>query len=195
MKTKDGKVKEVSEHSKETEDTLIEALGNGALPGSKGMRMIRAKRAAEMDAYSKMAARTLGLRIDAETKVKDMCLDDDQMLSSISGFLKGIRPTDIVYEDDDSCVVTMQLKIREVIETIVTVAKHYRKGWKGSKEETEEINRDIVDKVFTVTGNGAPQATVETPPANEGTATDTDEAFREEKTIIRRVISSGMVIE
>ncbi|MDD5728151.1 MAG: hypothetical protein PHV59_06280, partial [Victivallales bacterium] len=76
----------------EQHDKTIEALGCGALPGSRGMKMLLAKRAAELDAYRLMAERLVGIKVNSDTTVADMCLKSDRVQSSAAAFLKGLKP-------------------------------------------------------------------------------------------------------
>jgi len=192
-KSADGNIKEMFERSIENQDTLIEALGNGAVPGSAGMAKIQAKRAAEADAFRLMAERVVGVKITSETSVGKLCLENDQVMTSVSAYLKGLKPTDIAFVDDGSCEVTLQLKVRDVIETIERTVKYTKCGIKTTKEEVEKVNHDIVDRVFSVTGKGNPKVQVEAA-APAGEPTSSAEAFREEKIVLKRVIESGKVV-
>lgn len=193
--TDDGHLKSICEKRIENVDTFIDVTGNGALPDSDGMKMIRAKRAAEMDAFRKMAERIKGVKVNSRTTVREMCLESDQILTSTCAFLKGIKPIDIVYNADKSCEVTVQLKIREVIETVERIVKTHKKGFFTRKEEMEKVNRDIVDRVFTETGHGSPGKALTGSSGSQAEAVDNNSVFREEKTILRRVIASGVVVE
>ncbi|MBT7062170.1 MAG: hypothetical protein HN976_44220 [Lentisphaerae bacterium] len=168
-------------------DRLIEALGCGALPGSKGARLIAAKRAAELDAFSEMAKRVIGVKITSRTTVKDACLANDRITESVTGFLKGIKPTDIVYNDDESCEVTVQLKMREVIETVVSVTRHHGGGDGVSLESMQAVNRDIVDRVLSVKGHGV------TGPAQQRSGLPGARA--EGNTVTRRAAAAGLAAE
>ena len=173
------------------EDTLIEARGNGALPNSKGLSMIRAKRAAELDAYRKMAERFVGVKIDSNTTVSDMCLQSDSMLASATAFLKGLKPVDIVYRPNGACEVSMQLKVRDIIETVETMVKQYRKRFKVKKEEIRKVNHEIHDRLFVVTGYGAPKDEVK----RTSGSISPDEAYKIEQGIIRRIISQETIVD
>ncbi|MBT7062169.1 MAG: hypothetical protein HN976_44215 [Lentisphaerae bacterium] len=196
-RTDTGGIKQISETSYENQDRLIEALGCSAALRTRGAKLVQAKRAAEMEAYSEMAKRVLGVKISSATRVKDACLESDEVMESVSGLLKGIKPTEYFYNDDDSATVSMQLKMREVIETIETITRHYRQGKKTSKETLKTVNHDIVDRVYTVTGHGVckqvPQKVTQTRPPKKAAAPK--ELYKEEITIIKRIIDQGMVVE
>jgi hypothetical protein len=174
-----------------TEKKLIEALGNGALPGSKGLRMIRAKRAAEMDAYRKMVERFAGVRVSSESSVRDFCIKNDKIQAAAAAFLKGLKPVAVEYLDDGTCQVTMQLKIREIVETVETMAD--MAGVDVSEESVNSVNRDFNDRTFTVVGTGAPEAEETGAPQSIGAAVDS--GIERTKRVFKTVISKEITIE
>lgn len=170
--------------SKEIQDKTIEALGCGALPNTMGMKMLRAKRAAELDAYRLMAERITGVKLNSETTVANMCLANDKVQASLVAFLKGLKPTAVTYKPDGACSVTMQLKIREVVKTVETLVRIYNSE---NKDKIENVKIATNDKIFTVTGHGAPRDNVVVSPP--------DDIYRTELNILRTVIKRNIVIE
>ncbi len=185
------KVKETS--SIEESNKLLEACGNGALPGSPAMVMVQTKRAAEIDAYRKMAERFLGVKINSRSSVKDFCLTNDELKSSVDAYLKGLKPVAVEFKQDGVCSVTMQLKVREVIAVVDSLVRRYNQGGRKITSETiRNQNLDIVDKTFTVTGVGAPREVYQTPKAEPVEKTT---EIRTEKTIVRKVVSRQPITE
>ena len=172
--------------SLEHQDKTIEALGCGALPDSKAMKMLLAKRAAELDAYRLMAERLTGVKINSDTTVGDMCLKNDKVQSSVVAFLKGLKPKAIKYGQDNSCAVTMQLKIREVVETVEKLVRIYNSG---AKDKISKVNVATNDRIFSVTGHGAPRAKLAV------VSTPVVDLFHTERNILRRVIKQQIVVE
>lgn len=170
--------------TKGIQDKTIEALGCGALPDSMGMKMLRAKRAAELDAYRLMAERITGVKINSETTVANMCLKNDKVQASLVAFLKGLKPTAVNYKSDGACSVTMQLKIREVVKTVETLVRIYNSE---NKDKIENVKIATNDKIFTVTGNGAPRDNVVVDPSND--------IYRSELTVLRTVLKREVVVE
>jgi hypothetical protein len=168
----------------ENQDKIIEALGCGALPDSMGMKMLRAKRAAELDAYRLMAERLTGVKVNSETTIADMCLKNDNVQASLVAFLKGLKPTAINYKSDGACSVTMQLKIREVVKTVESLVRVYNSD---NKDKITNIKIATNDKIFTVTGNGAPRDNVVVDPSND--------IYHSERTILRTVLKREIVVE
>jgi hypothetical protein len=147
----DGSLVTTSDNTKTnrtTNDKIIDVMGNAAIPGSEGHQKIMAKRAAEMDAYRRLAGRLMGVRIDAETTVRDFALENDEILASLSQVLKAATPTSIKYnKSDGSCEVTMEIKTQDIIRTT-------RKFLKGNTTKTL-IKDEIEEKTFSETGVGA----------------------------------------
>jgi len=178
------KEQELTRFERETQETDLAAMGNGAVPDSKGHRMIQAKRAAEMDAFRKLAETVTGMRLNSETRVRDLMLKSDEIAAHVASELKGAKTTDIVYRDDGSCDVTKQIVLRETIETIKRSYKRYVKDGSVSDKEFRKVETEVRDKVITVTGSGAPRAEG----AETVGVTPSEKPFYEEVQVIRRVI-------
>jgi hypothetical protein len=194
----DGSVEPVSSNEKTTisnNDSVIEVTGNSALPGSLGHAKILAKRAAEMDAYRRLAATMAGIKITGETLVRDLALENDRVVSSLAALLKGAETKKVVYDKNDgSCKVTMALKTADVIRTTVRAV--------GSDKIKTTINDEIEEQTFTATGRGVMREigtgdqqanTVPNTPQTERDSSGTDPFF-ETTTIIREVLRSETVL-
>ena len=122
----DGVVKTVADSQKTefvTRNEKLDVVGSSAIPNSEGHLKIKAKRAAEADAYRKLGERLMGVKITSDTTVRDLALKNDEVVKSMSGLLKGADVTAIQYQKDSSCEVTMQVKLSEVIRTVTRVVK------------------------------------------------------------------------
>lgn len=174
---------EKTEFKRDSVDKLIEVMGNAALPGSPGHDKVRAKRAAEMDAYRRLAGRMMGVEITSESTVRDFCLGNDKLTAALSQKLKAAKPTAIKYLSDGSCQVTMQVKIADVVRTT--------KRYVDTKLDKLEITDDIEHRTFSETGSGV------APPPSEGTGggASTSQPFAETEILIREVIQSAPVVE
>ncbi len=185
VKTEKNLNKTTTTYTIDTPEKVIEALGCGALPGSKGERMLHARRAAELDAYRLMAERFLGVKINSSTTVKDMCLENDKIAASVAVLIKGLKPVAITYGDDNTCEVKMQLKVRETVKTIETLVKIFNDG-----SEKKITNTDIThqDRIFTVNGHGAPSSQVPT-------SIDKGPLYNVETTIIHKIIKRKIITD
>ncbi|MFA6716963.1 MAG: hypothetical protein WCS27_16405 [Victivallaceae bacterium] len=162
---------------------IIEALGCGALPGSMGLKMLHAKRAAELDAYRLLAERLVGVKINSETSVAGLCLKNDKVEASLAAFLKGLKPVGVSYQDDGACSVTVQLKIREVVETIENLIRVYNSG---NADKITDIRITTNDKIFKATGHGAPRDDSTVVSLSSGSTA---------QTILHKIIKKEIVVE
>ncbi|HUT61351.1 MAG TPA: hypothetical protein VNA25_26170 [Phycisphaerae bacterium] len=177
------KEEELTDIDRTTRDTVLAVVGNGAVPGSKGQRMIQAKRAAEMDGFRKLVEIIVGTQITSDTRVRDLVLASDKIATHVAAVLKGAKTTDIVYRDDGSCEVTKQIVLREVIETVMRSYQRYVQGGKVTENEFRKVMTEVRDKVVTATGTGAPRAE-----GMETVGPASMEPFYEEVQIIQRVV-------
>ena len=192
----DGSFANSSENEKtdrSVTDKVIDVMGNSAIPGSEGHQKIMAKRAAEMDAYRRLAARMMGQKISGDTTVRDMCLQNDDIVAKLSQVLKAATPTNIKYLDDGSCEVTMEIKVSDLIRTT-------RSYMKGDTQKTE-IKDDINERSFSEIGRGTMQPVAAVMPAAipQGDApalkNSSHDPFFETEMILKQVIQSGPVVQ
>ena len=186
----------------EVKESVIDVMGNAALPGTEGHQKIMAKRAAELDAYRRLAARMMGIKIQGDTTVREMALENDEIVAALSHVLKGAAPTSITYnKDDGSCEVTMAIKTADVLRT----TKRFVKGEKA----TTTIKDSIEEKTFSETGRGAMREVSQSDPQIETPNSPTpsqptidaevkisgNDPFFETKAIIREVVQSEPVVQ
>lgn len=188
-KLEDGSVATVSDVVKtdrKTNDKIIDAMGNAALKGSEGHQKIMAKRAAEMDAYRRLAGRMMGVKIAGNTTIRDFALENDEILASLSQVLKAATPTAIKYnKSDGSCEVTMEIKTQDIIRTT-------RRFLKGNTTKTQ-IKDEIEEKTFSETGMGAMRDIAQGDAPSGGSSPA--EAFEETEMILKQVVQSGPVVQ
>jgi hypothetical protein len=165
-------------------------MGNAALPGSEGHQKIMAKRAAEMDAYRRLAGRMMGVKIDGNTTVRDFALEHDEILASLSQVLKAATPTAVKFnKSDGSCEVTMEIKTQDVIRTT-------RRFLKVTTTKTE-IKDEVEEKTFSETGMGAMRdvAQGDAPSGGSASGGSKSEPFFETEIILKEVVQSGPVVQ
>lgn len=164
---------------REANEKVIEVLGNSALPGSEGHAKVMAKRAAELDAHRKLAGRIMGTKISSESTVKDFCLKHDKLIAALSHAIKGARTTEIKFQSDGTCEVTMQMKMREIIRTT--------RRYTDSKLDKLDVRDEIKEEVYTETGKATDKKTTQGAVATE--------PFTEIEVVIRENLGSTPVIE
>jgi hypothetical protein len=189
----DGSLVTTSDNTKTnrtTNDKIIDVMGNAAIPGSEGHQKIMAKRAAEMDAYRRLAGRMMGVKIDGNTTVRDFALEHDEILASLSQVLKAATPTAVKFnKSDGSCEVTMEIKTQDIIRTT-------RRFLKGTTTKTE-IKDEIEEKTFSETGMGAMRdvAQGDAPSGGSASGGSKSEPFFETEIILKEVVQSGPVVQ
>src|SRR5262245_42655495 len=73
---------------------LVAGVGAPAysqLDVSEAQRKLMSKRAAEADAYRKLAEAIKGLQITSDTYVKDFVAESDEIRSHLDAFIRGVR--------------------------------------------------------------------------------------------------------
>jgi hypothetical protein len=188
----DGSIVTTADNTKtnrEVKDKVIDVMGNAALPGSEGHQKIMAKRAAEMDAYRRLAGRMMGVKINGTTTVRDFALEHDEILASLSQVLKAASPTGIKYnKSNGSCEVTMEIKTQDIIRTT-------RRFLKGTTTKTE-IKDEVQEKTFSETGMGAMRDVAKSDaPSGGSTVGGKSDPFFETEIILKEVVQSGPVVQ
>ncbi|MFA7158769.1 MAG: hypothetical protein WC299_05650 [Kiritimatiellia bacterium] len=181
---------DVEKAEQECRNVVFDVMGNGALPGSPGMRKIRAKRAAEIDAYRKLAERLMGVQVTSSTTMKDFVLRSDKIRACTAQLIKGARPVSIKYLADDSCEVSMQIKVADIFRII--------RKYSQDDMENMAVERDYATTTFTETGHGAPrlagdEIVAAAMPVSEMEALN--DAYRETGIIIRQLVGRDVVFE
>lgn len=180
-------VEEIQNIARETKDTEVPMMGNGAIPGSKGYRRILAKRAAEVDAYKKLAKEIVGAQVTRTTTVREYVVANDRIATALAATLRWQKPTRTVYREDDSCEVTLSVTMRQIIQTIHRTLKRFAEGPVANEEEFVKAVTETKEKTVEATGFGNPRPEgAGQPVAPVGQA----QPFYEEKEIIKRVIST-----
>lgn len=157
----------------------IDALGAAAIPGSLGYKHVLSKRAAEVDVYRRLAERLVGVKVDAETTLRDCAVQDDEVKSILATGLKSAEITTIAYNADGTAAVTAKLRVGPLVRTIE------RK--RNSKGQMVTVSDKTDQMVLEETGHGAPKGDA---PA-EGSASISSE---EVETIIAEVISRTPIL-
>ncbi|MFM8808035.1 MAG: hypothetical protein ACKOJB_03840, partial [Chthoniobacterales bacterium] len=119
--------------------------------------------------------------------VRDLATESDEVQAALCALLKGATPTAIEYQPDDSCEVTMQITMEDIIRT---TKRHVSKsgGVHTSVKDTVE------NRVFSETGVGAPrddksQGTAGTSPSGAS------EPFFDVKVVVKEVVNSQPVVQ
>lgn len=123
--------------------------------GSKEQML--ARRAAELDAYAKLAAQVCGMKVSADRTVKDFVVKNTRVATHMNAFIKGAKVTQVRHLPDGSCEVEAELAIQDLVAGLDQAAGLYAKDWKGLFEALAKGD----PKVLTATGFGLPKAAQE----------------------------------
>jgi hypothetical protein len=139
---------------------LVIGLGSAIAQGqdvAAAQKKLLAKRAAEADAYRKLAECIKGLQITSDTYVRDFVAESDTIRAEMDEFIRGVRLGDPRYFADGSCEVPAEVTVEKVIETIKEIHTRHYKGNRVKGKDIQEIAQHVAKKVIQVVGTGAPR--------------------------------------
>lgn len=116
-----------------------------------------AKRAAEADAYRKLAETVYGMQLTSRTYVRDFVAESDDIRGEVDTFIKGIRLGTPTWYEDGSCEVPAEVTVAKVIETLRAAHDRYYKGDEVKTTDIESLTKRIEKSVIKVIGMGAPR--------------------------------------
>jgi len=126
-----------------------------AEPLNNAQQRLLAKRAAQVDAYRKLAEMIKGLKIDSQTYVRDFVAESDQISTGFDTFIKGAK---IVgqprYMPDGTCQVDVELTMQEIVTALTELARHCSFGHKHS---FTQMTQYVQEKSIRATGSGVPR--------------------------------------
>jgi len=133
------------------------AIAQEAMAISDAQKKVLSKRAAEADAYRKLAETINGLRITSETYVKDFVTESDTIRSELDTFVRGVRLGDAKWDADLACMVEAEVTVAKVIEHLKSIHGRHYKGHTIQASDFEQITRYVQKKVIKAVGMGAPR--------------------------------------
>ncbi len=136
---------------------LAGGLTAGAQDVAREQTKLLARRAAEADAYRKLAEAVYGLQINSRTYVRDFVAESDEIRTDVDSFVKGVRLGTPTYYDDGSCEVPAEVTVAKVVETLRQAHDRYYKGEDVKTEDFETLTKRIDKQVIKVIGMGAPR--------------------------------------
>ncbi len=101
---------------------VIEAKGIGAPPAhlaGKPSARPMAIRAAQLDAYRNLLEITKGVRVDSTTHVKDFVTQNDTIMTSVRGLVKGAQIFKTDYMADGTVEITMHMHLKGKLAQVI----------------------------------------------------------------------------
>lgn len=124
---------------------------------SQAQKKLLSKRAAEADAYRKLAECIRGLQITSETYVRDFVAESDQIQTAMDAFIKGVRLGDPKWYEDLSCEVPAEVTVAKVVQELKQIHTAHYKGDRVKSTDIEQMTQHIKKDVIKVVGMGAPR--------------------------------------
>ena len=168
-------------------DKIISVWGSGALQDTRGLSIIRAQRAAEVDCMEKLAARIFGIQVDSETRVRDFVLANDNIRSTVAACLKGIKWSDVRITDK-WVEVDGEITLATVIERIKTSYKKYVSG--GRLKISDLDKKEVYEERNVIKETG--KAAIEEAEYEIGFS---GKPFYEETYAVEKVLGKGIIVE
>ncbi|HOW70837.1 MAG TPA: hypothetical protein PKY77_09570 [Phycisphaerae bacterium] len=114
-------------------------------------------RAAQADAYRKLAEAIKGLKITSDTYVKDFVAESDSIQAAMDTFIRGVKLGQPRWLSDQSCEVPAEVTVSRVIQEIKEVHTRHYKGDRIKGHDIEHMNQQVRTEVIKVIGTGAPR--------------------------------------
>ncbi len=129
----------------------------GQVNTADAQKKLLSKRAAEADAYRKLAETIRGLQITSDTYVKDFVAESDQIQTAMDAFIRGVRLGEPKWYSDLSCEVPAEVTVAKVITELKQIHERYYKGDKVTGKDIESMKQKLNKDVIRVVGMGAPR--------------------------------------
>jgi len=124
-----------------------------------GRGRLMAERAAELDAFRRLAERIKGVHITSETTVRDFVAESDEIETGLNTFLRGARTIRVRYHADELIVeVEKQVKLRTVLATLKSLHQAHYKGDRVKIKQIDELIIKSKDTIIKEVGMGVPPA-------------------------------------
>ena len=100
------------------------------------------KRAAEADAYRKLAETIKGVRITSDTYVKDFVTESDTISAALDTFVRGVRLSEPKWDVDLTCMIEAEVTVAKVIETLKSIHKRHYRGNRLTATDFDQTSDD-----------------------------------------------------
>ncbi len=132
---------------------------------SDAQNKLLAKRAAEADAYRRLAETIQGLHLTSDTLVRDFVTESDVIRAELDTFIRGARFGTPRWYDDLSCEIDAEITVATLITHLKELHTRHYHGDRIQGTDFEHIRQEIKKDVVKVTGMGAPRPDI--PPLSD----------------------------
>lgn len=126
-------------------------------PAKVAQNKLLSKRAAEADAYRKLAETVYGLQLSSDTYVKDFVTESDTIRTEMDHYIRGIRLGKPSWDSELVCTVEAEVTVAKLVQELTEMHKRYYKGDKLKAEDFTHIKEYYKKDVIKATGMGAPR--------------------------------------
>lgn len=124
---------------------------------SDAQNKLLAKRAAEADAYRKLAETIQGVAITSDTYVRDFVTESDEIRAGLDTFVRGARLGQPRWYDDGVCEIEAEVTVAKLITTLKEIHTAHYHGNSVTATDIENIKQTIQKDVIKAVGMGAPR--------------------------------------
>jgi hypothetical protein len=124
---------------------------------AEAQNKLLAKRAAEADAYRKLAETIKGVQINSSTYVRDFVTESDEIRADLDTFIKGVRLGKPTYYEDGTCEVPAEVTVQQLITQLKEIHTRHYHGDRVKGTDFENIKQFYKKDIIQVVGNGAPR--------------------------------------
>ncbi len=128
-----------------------------AQDAAEAQNKLLSKRAAEADAYRKLAECVNGLQINAETYVRDFVTESDIIETDLDTFVRGIRLGKAKWDSELVCTVEAEVTVASVIQELKSIHSRHYKGNSLKAVDFDSIKQYVKKDVIKAYGMGAPR--------------------------------------
>ncbi|MEP0845786.1 MAG: hypothetical protein HRF50_03070 [Phycisphaerae bacterium] len=115
---------------------------------------LMARRAAEADAFRKLAESVYGIRLNERTYVRDFVAESDEIHGELDAFIRGVRLGEPAYYEDGVCEVPAELRVPEMLEALRSAPRGDDAEAQVSDADFEAALRQHERDVIRVVGAG-----------------------------------------
>ncbi len=124
---------------------------------TEAQNKLLAKRAAEADAYRKIAECISGLQINSNTYVRDFVTESDTIQSDVNTFISGAKIGKHRWFEDGTCEVEAEVTVAAVITMLKELHTRHYKGNQIKAVDFQQMTQRIKKDTIRVVGMGAPR--------------------------------------
>lgn len=133
---------------------VVPTMGQGI---SDAQNKLLSRRAAEADAYRKLAEAVYGVQLNSETFVRDFVAESDQIRTAVDAVVKGVRLGEARYYEDGTCEIDAEVTVAKLVTEIKRIHSEHYRGRTVTSTDIENIKKYVKTDVIRATGSGVPR--------------------------------------